>query len=310
MQKSHPKGDRSLAKNVGFSIPTAVLYLLLITSPVSAKLYINEFSSATADDWIEIYNDGADAVDLTKFKIRDSSATNKLNLTGTISSHSFLPLDWYNRLNKSGDEIKIVSVTDDVSIEDSVSYGDKNEKILSPNENQTIGRSPDGGETWIVYGSGTKGWSNTLGQIAPSATPTNVPTVAPTDTPSPTKTPTPVKTLTPTKIPSPTKVPTPTKSTLLPTTFLTPTPITAQTKNTATIMERKDDAGPTAVLGADTRVTDKKLSPSPAALVKGKKEVNFWSNIKGILVIAVSFICFICAILGYLWIQKKEKMMS
>lgn len=302
------------------SVVLCIVSFFVTPSLVLAKLYINEFSSATADDWIEIYNDGAENVDLTKFKIRDS-ATNKLDLTGTISSHSFLSFDWYNKLNKAGDEIKIVSVTDDTSIEDSVSYGDKNEKILSPNENQTIGRSPDGGETWIVYGSGTKGQSNTLGKIAPSVTPTNTPTGMPTgvpsDTPSPTKTPTPVKTLTPTKIPSPTKVPTPTpiksgptKSTFLPTTIPTSTPIIAQTKNTAITLQRKDDAGPTAVLGADTRFTDKKISPSPKVLVKGKNEVNFWSNTKRLIVIAISFILFICAILGYLWVQKREKMIS
>jgi len=56
---------------------------------VNANVIINEFAAKTSGtnedpDWVELYNSGNEAIVLDGWLIRDSTETNKVNLSGLI----------------------------------------------------------------------------------------------------------------------------------------------------------------------------------------------------------------------------------
>src|SRR3989344_8980048 len=113
-----------------------LLFFLGVPKPVSAELVINEFVSdtegtSTDPDWVEIYNNGSDDADLSLYRLRDGTDTNKLDLSGMISSQGFASFDWSNRLNKTGDAISLVKISDS-SLVDKVSYGDQGNNVSAP----------------------------------------------------------------------------------------------------------------------------------------------------------------------------------
>lgn len=189
-----------------FALFAFCVLFVLFTIPAFASPIINEFSSADSSDWIEIYNSGADTVDLSLYRIRDLTANNKLDLSGSLAPSGFAAFDWSNKLNNAGDLIKLV-LTSDESIVDQTSYGDQG-GINAPETSQTAGRKSDGGQEWVLFASASKNTSNNSSSVffPPSATPTKTPT--PTKSPTPTKTPTQPKTSSQ-EIKSPTKTPTP-----------------------------------------------------------------------------------------------------
>jgi len=154
-----------------------------------AALYINEFSSDTEGtisdpDWIEIYNSGPDSVDLSVYRLRDSTVTNKKDLNGIIGVDSFEVFDWSNKLNKSGDIIKLLLISDE-SIIDQMGYGDQGNDVFTPSVGQSAGRQPNGSNSWTVFATSTKKSSNNTSSPAPTSTPSLTPIPSP--TPKPTK---------------------------------------------------------------------------------------------------------------------------
>ncbi len=208
----------------------AVLFLVLFTRRSDATLYINEFNSGSNSDWIEIYNSDSSSVDLSEYILRDSTDTNKLELTGTVNGNGFLSFDWNSKLNNEEDSIRLLLKSDESSV-DIVSYGNSG-AISAPSGIQTGGRKPDGSGTWVIFESGTRNLSNNASQVVPTPTPS--PTNSPTNTPTPTPTNSPTNTPTP----SPTKTPTPTPSkgpspTLVSKPSPTPQVLAANTSNQA-----------------------------------------------------------------------------
>lgn len=179
---------------------TGVLFLLIFFSfvaKINAKVVINEFASATSDDWIELYSD--ETVNLNGWVIKDSvSVIKTLGSDNFIEAtmSSFLVVDVGNRLNKDGDEIKLFKSGSETP-EDSLIYGNEN-GICSTIEGQSIGRIPDFGGSFNRLSEPTKGSQNNSG-IVPC------PTSTPTLTPTPTSTPVPTKTLNATHTPTPTR---------------------------------------------------------------------------------------------------------
>lgn len=195
-------------------IRLGIIYLIFFcffSEQVSAALYINEFSSSTSDsDWIEIYNSDGSDIDLSNYIVRDSSASNKLELSGNISPNGFAVFDWSDRLNNGGDTISLRLKDDENNIIDQITYGEGG-SIIAPSGGQSGGRNQDGQNTWVIFQSDSKGSSNNSSSVynTPTPTPTNTPT------PQPTHTPTPAPTNTPT--PKPTNTPVPTSKASTPT---------------------------------------------------------------------------------------------
>ncbi len=160
-----------------------VCFLINIFSPsISlAAPQINEFSSSTSDDWIEIYNPDSIAIDLSNFKIRDSTENNKLDLSGILTPQSFIIFDWANKLNNSGDIIRLVQVSDNLTV-DQVAYGNQG-GLIAPGIDQSAGRLTDGGGIWTIFTTSSKNSSNNSSAVFTPPTPT------PSKTPTPTKSP-------------------------------------------------------------------------------------------------------------------------
>ncbi len=171
----------------------ALLFFLSSSTSAFAAIFINEFSSdsSTEDDWIEIYNSGPNSVDLGKYRLRDDSTSNKLDLEGSINAGNFKVFSWNSKLNKTGDIIKLILIADENNILDLVGYGDKGTDVAAPNDGQSAGRKSDGSMPWIIFSSPSKESSNATATPAPTPTPSPAPTEKP--TPTPTKTPTPTE---------------------------------------------------------------------------------------------------------------------
>lgn len=199
--------DRSIGIKGFFIFLQTSLFLaiaLFFVQKVHAQLLINEFSTGSSDDWVELFNNTDQPIDLLGYEVRDNTESNSVSLSGILDPLGTMTLDFSNKLNNSGDTIRLVK-KDTQSIIDSVSYGDDGGNP-APLEGQSVGRKPDAGSGFLLFTAHSKGSSNNDQEVYVPPTPT------PTNTPTPTRTPTPSKTPTPTKSPTPTKTPTPVTS--------------------------------------------------------------------------------------------------
>lgn len=282
-----------------FFVKTLVVFatvsfsLFFLARSAFAALYINEFSSETDPDWVEIYNSGPDSTDLSLYRLRDNTATNKVDLSGDLEAGGFMTFDWSNKLNKSGDIIKLLLVSDEANPIDQVSYGDVGDDVIAPLSNQSAGRSSDGSGTWGIFSSPTKGSTNNSSTPEPTITPTSVPTSTPTRIPTPTKTPTPAPA---SKQSAATPVPTFVQNSAQ-------TKISTQDLNEESVAS--SDAWPTAVLGESAQ--DSKKSSSPTTSVKGVSGNNTLS----VILIGAGIICLsACGILAYRTYKKSKNDIS
>lgn len=201
-------------------------FVFFISFPEIAKaqVLINEFSSGTTSDWIELYNISTESADLSSYKLMDSS-TNDKPLSGSIPPGGFASFNFSNWLNNSTpDGVRLFNGS---NLVDSIYYGDENQVCYALGT-ESIGRYPDGGNTIDRFSTPTRDASNNSATLNPCPAPTPVPT----QTPSPTPVPTPVST--PTFIPAPVKTPTPKPSpvkTSSPTPFETPSVLGASDVN-------------------------------------------------------------------------------
>lgn len=194
-----------------------VVLFLCGASPVSAQLVINEFSSGTTSDWVELYNTSTDAADLSKFRLEDANGNGKnKRLEGTVAGGGLVTISFSNWLNNGGDSINLYfsGNTDPI---DSIGYGAGTD-ICIPDGNQSIGSQPDGSGNIVRFANPSKDQSNNKADTDPCTTPTPVPTKVPSSTkkPSPTTKPTPTSTPLPIQTPDITETPT-TTSTVSPT---------------------------------------------------------------------------------------------
>lgn len=276
---------------------TIVLFFFVffhLTNVANAALFINEFSSDSDPDWIEIYNSGDEAVDLSLYKIRDDSATNKLDLSETIGPKSFKAFDWSNKLNKPGDLIKLLLISNEENIIDEIGYGDKG-SVPVPGSGQSSGRKTDGADEWVIFSSSSKELTNNTSVIIPSPTLTLTPTPSPTKVPIPTKTPTPIKvTLTTTSNNSPTPAKLAVTSTRIP------------LEDVVDLMTASSQASSEDILGESTLSAETNSSEEKS----GEKARVLSSNNNNIgkLLIGISFVFFTACgiVLGAKKFKRKE----
>ena len=197
-----------------------VFPLIFVPQVFAADIVINEFSSNSADEWVELYNTSSGPIDLTGWQLSDASNPPE-TLSGTIPANGFFVFDkpgggWLN--NSGGDTITLKDVAS--SVQDSITYGQSGSPVGTPDADKSAGRTPDGSATW----ANNLTWSKLAANPSPTPTPTPTLTPTPTNTSGPTATPTPGATATPTPPPvTPTPIPTK-KPTVTPTPTLTPTP--------------------------------------------------------------------------------------
>jgi len=123
-------------------------------------IIINEAmpNPAEGKEWIELYNVSARTINIENWKISDGS-TVIFNLSGDISSNSFLTIEINNRLNNTGDAIYL-SDAGGQSISQLV-YGDWANSIISASEKgQSLARGDDG--NYFISDAPTKNLKNKI----------------------------------------------------------------------------------------------------------------------------------------------------
>lgn len=249
---------------------------VLFSQNTFAQLKINEFACFTTDDWIEVINTSDEPIDLSLFQLQDNTDSNSKDLEGVLNKDEYIVIEW-NKLNKDTDSV-IIKQKSDGTIIDKIDYGEE-QLVLAPfSENQTIGRSPDGGDSIHIFASASKGSSNNDQEVYFTPTPTS------TITPIPTRTPTPSKTPTPTKTPKPEPT---TRSEVL-SIIDSDTPSVEQS---STPQEKISSIGavPTAVLGNSSEYGEEEETEPDVAVA------SEYSNMKGSASIVASGIIFLCA---------------
>src|SRR3990167_5132650 len=130
------------------------IFGLLTGSPTRAAtstVLINEFAAVTSGtsvdpDWVELYNDLISPVSLDGWTIKDSTETNKVTLAGCIASKGFRKFDFSNRLNNSGDQIRLFDQS--AAMVDSVTYF--SEDVPAHQKGGSTHQDPSGSNLWKV----------------------------------------------------------------------------------------------------------------------------------------------------------------
>jgi len=163
-----------------------LLYFCFLPAIYGFQIKINEVSPVSNPEWIELYNNSDESVDISNWKLVDEANHIKIISNTTISAHGYFvystPSGWLN--NSDHETITLKNFSNEII--DSIIYG--NGGIIGiPNENKSIGRYPDGSTNWVDL-SWSQGNSNIMIAITSTASPTI--SLAPTQTPTITQTPT------------------------------------------------------------------------------------------------------------------------
>lgn len=138
---------------------------LLLTTTAHADapvdgVVINEFSSYSSVDWVELYNTTSSAVSLNGWKLENSSNTNSkiADLSGSLGPNAYLKVGVGDRLNQDGD---IITLVHDTNHQTSVAYGNKSGAVIgAPGDGQSAGQLPDGMGNWQIFDTPTPGQPN------------------------------------------------------------------------------------------------------------------------------------------------------
>lgn len=145
----------------------------------SPGVRINEFvyNPSSGSEWIELYNTETTEVDLTNWRLSDTSL-NYVVLSGTIPAMGYKLVN-VNFLNNTGSSSSTETITLSypiLNIVDRLTYTRSlllgillgGDLVSSDNimQDKSIGRSPDGGSDWTSYDTPTPGYTN-LGDSTP-----------------------------------------------------------------------------------------------------------------------------------------------
>lgn len=164
-----------------------ILLSLFAVSEVKAQVIINEFSSNSDPEWVELYNSSNEIVSLTEWKITDgnTSTSDDLILNGCIVNQGFRLFSrssgWLN--DTGGDTINLKDSNDNQI--DQVIYGSGG-IVGIPQSGKSASRVPDGNQSWVILDSETQQNDNCQIFSKPSPSPISTPIQTPTAIPSPT----------------------------------------------------------------------------------------------------------------------------
>jgi len=162
-------------KTMRFAVVLVVLCLAIFQGSVRAQVVLNELMPDPAsdwsptdgneeygsleDEWIEIFNAGSEAVDVTGWRLRDavSDSSWRFGFSGVLDPGEFFVVygneayEWEDEngyaknglsMNNTGDTITLVSA-DHITVVDTVSYTSQD-----IGDDRSWGRVPDGSPNW------------------------------------------------------------------------------------------------------------------------------------------------------------------
>src|SRR3989344_6275817 len=156
-----------------YSLVTVLVLALSVFSAANVAwaadagdVIINEFSSASDTEWVELLNTTDDPINLDGWTIQDlASPAESLSGLGSIPAHGLVVFEiasgW---LNDDPDPIETITIFDDGENPiHSINYGSGEEAAVSePDQEESAAFNTDE-ESWSV-GEPTKGWFNDAGE--------------------------------------------------------------------------------------------------------------------------------------------------
>jgi hypothetical protein len=131
-------------------------------SGMPESVVINEFSSDSSADWVELYNTTSAVIDLTGWRIKNSAAGVQ-TITGSVGAHDFMLVNMRDFLESGAGTIVLADDAD--AVNSAVNYGDTT--IPAPAAGQSTTRTINGGAAWTT-GSPTPGTTNIVDVLPPS----------------------------------------------------------------------------------------------------------------------------------------------
>jgi hypothetical protein len=126
----------------------------VITPPVmnTGDVRLNEYMAqlSAGNDWVEIYNNDVNIINLTGWTLNDSIGA-MTTLSGTMNPGDFLYFEVSNRLNNAGDDIILIDSA--LTTIDSHTYASSQPDVA-------VGRYPDATGSWQDMGTATPGSAN------------------------------------------------------------------------------------------------------------------------------------------------------
>lgn len=313
-------------------IALALFLLFVIKTPVYAAnvrdVVISEIGWAgtaanTADEWIELYNNTPNAIDLTGWTLSAADGTPSLTLSGTLAGNSYFLLE-------RTDDTTISNVFADQIFTGALSDGGESLQLKDSSGNVIDTANSDSGawpggtggsgdpprasmerisltaadvdSNWTTNNGTTRNGTDANGNLI-NGTPKSANSQGVTNTPvpisSPTNTPTPTKASTPT----PTKIPTqtPTKASSAPTPTPTKTAAHTPTKSAVAkkLSEKTPSAGEAGIVLSQNIATETP-TPTPEVLTAGFMQTNLGK----ILIVVGGIFLVVCGAIFFKW--KKE----
>lgn len=133
---------------------------------VPGKAVLNEVYSRgvpTDMDWVELYNPTPTPVDLSGYHIYDSGGQSGVKEKKAFPSGAVLPANGYYVIVTDGSEASdfgLSSAGEQIWLEDETGQVVDTVTFLAMDVTQTYGRLPDGGTTWQLLNTITRGSSN------------------------------------------------------------------------------------------------------------------------------------------------------
>ncbi|HSV95057.1 MAG TPA: lamin tail domain-containing protein [Spirochaetia bacterium] len=158
--------------------------LAFFLSPKNAysSVFINEISPVSNPEWVELYNNSEENIDISGWKLIDAANSAKTISNTIINAHEFYIFEnssgW---LNNSGQESLFLKNNVDDTI-DSIVYGTGG-VVGIPEVDKSMGRSPDASPNWVINMIWSKGTKNII-TSTPDPTPSFAVTEALSTTPT------------------------------------------------------------------------------------------------------------------------------
>lgn len=133
---------------------------------IPGKAVINEVYSRgvpTDMDWVELYNPTSTSVDLSKYRIYDSGGQSGVKEKKAFPAGAVIPGGGYYVIVTDGtaaSDFGLSSAGEQIWLEDDTGKVVDTVTFLAMDVTQTYGRLPDGGTTWQLLNTITRGSSN------------------------------------------------------------------------------------------------------------------------------------------------------
>jgi hypothetical protein len=173
---------------VGRVILGTVVFWLSSASLISAQVVINEVHPApsSGNDWVELYNVGNTAIDLSGWKLEDQltspSTISSWNTATSLAPDSYLVVEVSNKLNNAADGVTLKNNTGQIL--DQMNYS-------SSTTDQSWARLPNGSGSFVLAAPTRLATNPLPPSPIPSPSPQPSPTPSPSPSPSPSPTPSP-----------------------------------------------------------------------------------------------------------------------